>query len=154
MGIGAALTRFLGMGGGGVDAQYTSDLGFGQSLQNLGGVRPEWAAQAEAARELPNRPTAGMAEHENRKAGEMVAMAVITSSIAKARAKQIRSWGKMINSQIQLDGQVFAVASQVGQVQGQAVGQMAQLDFQNRMTWAELGGKVSTFRESHNVFNL
>jgi hypothetical protein len=154
MGIGAALTRFLGMGGGGVDTSYTSDLGFGQSLQGLGEVRPEWAAAAEAARELPSRPTAGMAERESRKAGELSAMAAIQTSIAQSRKKQIRAWGKMINSQIQVDQAVFATASQVAQTQAQAAGQMAQLDFQNRMVGAELGGKVSAFRESHNIFNL
>lgn len=152
------LGRFLGFAGGGndgTDVGYSSYLGFGKEWEGLGQV-PDWVkVQAEALRTIgQDSICAQVAETESRQAGEMQAKAGIMKALVKARRQKLQALASMAGSQIQLDQAAFQAASQVANTQAQALGQMAQMDFQNRMVGANLGGKVSAYRESENVFNL
>lgn len=149
------LGALVGLGRGGIQgAEYTSDLGFDLRGHNYGAVSPGVSNLINELRNFPNNPTASQAEKEADQAGVAQAAAVIYRSIAQSRKKKVRALASAAKAQMSLDAAIYQSSSQLAQYQAGVVGGMSELDFQNRMVGAELGGKVSTFRENNATFSL
>lgn len=149
------LGALVGLGRGGVQgAEYTSDLGFDLRGHNYGAVSPGVSELINSLRDLPNNPTASQAEREADQAGVAQAAAAIYRSIAQSRKKKVRALAAASKAQMGLDAAIYQASSGLAQYQAGVIGGMAEMDFQNRIIGAELGGKVSTLRENNATFNL
>ena len=155
-GIGNAITRVIGFSDGSVTSStsYTSDLGWGQGLESLGGIDKGLEQLARDAAVLPTSATARQTKSEARSAGDWDAQAIKIKAIGDARKKKLRAYSSIMKTKIGVDKAAFQSASSVAQYQAQAIEEMATMDFHNQLIGAKMGGKVSGLRDAETIFNL